>query len=219
MHVLGIPMDTRKQWLCGLVYVSSIIFCCHFNGLTFGEKIYQSSNANTEIHLPLSSLKISKTYFSFIMTTTETQVMFCCTQAAMLLAPGYNRITLLAPVPWTSFLSHCFFLPAIHISRETAKNVVACNVMEVVNVKTPFIFVSKTSAGEEVRHLFANGSYWLNFGLKVNNSNANSSVKVHEWPLLESKCEILVASTQFWVPLGTRKVQFRTLCVYLIRLY
>ena len=116
------------------VYVSSIIF--RFRKRTFWRQNISDLECNKEIHLPLSLLKFS---------ATETPVTFCRTQAAMLL-PCYINFSYqsLESLYWA-----VVFSPAIRILWETAKkkNVAACYVMKVVNGKTPFIFISKTSAG------------------------------------------------------------------------
>ena len=130
MHVLNFFIDTRKQRPRGLVYVWSIIF--RFWRRTFWRENVSDLECNREIHLPLSLLKIS---------ATETPVTFCCTQAAMLLPCYIPRTS-----PLNLFTESLFFRPQYVFYEEPRKNVAACDVMEVVNGKTPFIFISKTSA-------------------------------------------------------------------------
>ena len=68
-------VNNRKQRPHGFVYVSSIIF--RFRKRTFWREYVSDLKCNNEIHLPLSLLKT---------LARETPVMFCSTQAAMLLS-------------------------------------------------------------------------------------------------------------------------------------
>ena len=72
----------------------------------FGEKMYPPSNANLDIHLPLSSLNVSHGNTSHV-------------------------VTFLAPVPLLKYVLR-FFAHNTYFKRKQ-KNVAACNVMEVVN--------------------------------------------------------------------------------------
>ena len=54
--------------------------------------------------------------------------------------------------------------------RNRKNNVAACEVMDVVNWKTPFIFISKTSAGYKVRYLLQKALQALQYALQTENA-------------------------------------------------
>ena len=111
---------------------SSIIF--PFESRHFGGRENVSDlKCNKEICLLLSLLKIS---------AMETPVTFCRTQAAMLL-----RYYIPCSSPLNLFSESLFLHPQCVFYEKPLKNVAACDVMEGVNGKASFIFISKTSAG------------------------------------------------------------------------
>ena len=99
----------------------------------FGEKMYPTSNVIEKSICPLTSL--------LKFPATKTPVTFCRTQAAMLLPCYIPRTS-----PLNLFTESLFFRPQYIFYEEPRKKVAACDVVKVVNGKTPSIFISKTSA-------------------------------------------------------------------------
>ena len=93
--------------------------------------MYPTSNVIKKSICLLGLLKIS---------ATETPVTFC--RAAMLL-PWYIPRT----SPLNLFSESLFLRPQYVFNEKPVKNVAACGVMEGVNGKISFIFISKTLAG------------------------------------------------------------------------
>ena len=119
---------TARSCVC----VSSIIF--RFRKQTVWRENVSDLECNKETHLPLCLLKIS---------VTEKPVSFCRTRASMLLPCHVLRTS-----PLHLFTESLFFRPQyVFYEKPQNQNVPACEVMEVVNGKTPFTFILKTSAG------------------------------------------------------------------------
>ena len=131
MHVLNFFMDTRKQRPRGLVYVSSIIF--RFRKRTFWRENISDLECNKEVHLPLSLLKFQPQKHQSRSVAHK--------------APCCYRCYIPRTSPLKLFTESLFFRPQYVCYEKPQKNVAACDVMEEVNGKTPFIFLSKTSAG------------------------------------------------------------------------
>ena len=119
MHVLDIFMDSRtkastaRSCVCVKQY-----FPLSFLLSTFCRENVFGPECKYRIPFAPYFLENFKTFFSPI-TASETRVMFCLTQDAMLFAPGYNRCYIPRISPFN--LSRRFFSPTLRILRETAK--------------------------------------------------------------------------------------------------